>query len=73
MKPGDLVRINLPAATIGRMPVHGKIGIVIKSGVRATSRVQSNLFVWWVLLADGKVVSFEPSSLLLLRCQDETR
>ncbi len=71
MKPGDLVRINLTSATLGKRPLKGRLGIILKSGSRGGSFGQPTLFVWHVLLDRGEMRSFEPQSLELVDSESQ--
>lgn len=72
MKPGDLVRVNLASATLGKRFLKDRLGIIVKSGSRGGSFGRPALFVWYVLLDRGEMYSFEPESLDLVDSESQT-
>jgi hypothetical protein len=61
VKPGDLVRIQVPS-TAGSwfFPHNGKVGMVIRPDKRGP------FDVWWILLEGGAMLNFEPTSLRVI-------
>jgi hypothetical protein len=62
MKPGDLVRVNLPALSYYSLKfgINGSLGIILSLGKRGP------LNVWKIVLANGTKISLEPSSLEMI-------
>ena len=57
MKPGDLVRVRIKNPNPTVLAFNGFTGIIIKSGARGPYDV------WCVLMDDGKMQNFLPTSL----------
>jgi len=64
MKPGDLVRVRIKSPHWTKLGCDGHAGIIVKSGARGPYDV------WWVLLDDGRMQDFQPTSLVVI---SETR
>ena len=62
MKPGDLVRVKLPAFSYDALKfgINGSLGIILSPGKRGP------LNVWKIVLANGTKISLEPSSLEMI-------
>ncbi len=57
MKPGDLVRVRIKNPHWSKLGYDGRTGVIIKPGSRGPYDV------WWVLLDDGRMQDFQPTSL----------
>ena len=57
MKPGDLVRVRIKSPHSDRIGFDGHMGIIVKDGMRGPYDV------WWVLMYDGRMQDFQPTSL----------
>ena len=64
MKPGDLVKVRIKNPHWSKLGFDGCIGIIIKSGARGPYDV------WWVMMNDGRMQDFQPTSLEVI---NETR
>jgi hypothetical protein len=64
MKPGDLVRVRIKRPHWAKLGCDGHTGIIVKPGARGPYDV------WWVLMDDGRMQDFQPTSLELI---SETR
>ena len=68
MKPGDLVRVKLPAFSYDafsydalKFGINGSLGIILSPGKRGP------LNVWKIVLVNGTKISLEPGSLEVIQ------